>query len=347
MRTLLLTTLYQNQPFSGRTANPKDLTNIPKPFVFFRIHAIIRAKKYKGGDFVTFQQLQYLLEVRDTKSISKAAANLFISNSSVSAAVSNLEEELGFAIFNRSQKGLVPTANGLRILEYAERICKIYDQMGEVRNDTVRHFKVSFRGYYPLSHAFARLLKENRNRSDIRFHATSLLRDEMIRQIANQELELSLIVYFEPRVRVLEAKLAKYGLEFQVLKTVPAAVMVGPGHRLYDAVSVNPRDLEDDMIVDVQAMPIVRSDYLHGVMCFKPENVLICNNGSTQHIIEQGLAYSITVMPPEHERKKSICRYVPLTGVNHQVILVTNPNTPLSPEGIRFLELLDEELDKI
>lgn len=296
---------------------------------------------------MTFQQLQYLLEVRNTKSISKAATNLFVSNSSISAAVSNLEEELGFPIFNRSQNGLMPTPNGLRILEYAERICKIYDQMGDVRNDTIRRFKVSFRGYYPLSHAFARLVKENRHRSDISFHATSMLRDEMIRQMVNQELEISLIVYFEPRVRLLEAKLAKHGLEFQVLKTVPAVVKVGPGHRLYDAKSVSPRDLEDDMIVDANAMPIVRSDYLHGVMCFKPENVLVCDNGAAQHIIEEGLAYSITVMPPEHEEEKSICHFIPLTGVNHQVILVTNPNTPLSPEGIRFLELLDEELDKV
>ena len=204
--------IIANAPAHGKNSKPERPYKYSETLCNFRNTCYNGSKKYKGGDFVTFQQLQYLLEVRDTKSISKAAANLFISNSSVSAAVSNLEEELGFAIFNRSQKGLVPTGNGLRILEYAERICKIYDQMGEVRNDTVRHFKVSFRGYYPLSHAFARLLKENRHRSDIRFHATTLLRDEMIRQIANQELELSLIVYFEPRVRVLEAKLAKYGL---------------------------------------------------------------------------------------------------------------------------------------
>lgn len=296
---------------------------------------------------MTFQQLQYLLEVRNTKSISKAATNLFVSNSSISAAVSNLEEELGFPIFNRSQKGLVPTANGLRILEYAERICKIYDQMGEVRNDSLRRFKVSFRGYYPLCHAFARLIRENHHRTDISFYATSMLRDEMIRQMVNQELELSIIVYFEPRVRLLEGKLARHGLEYQVLKTVPAVVKVGPGHRLYDARSVNPRDLEDDMIVDAGTMPIVRSDYLHGVMCFKPENVLVCDNGAAQHIIEEGLAYAITVLPPVHEQVQSICHHIPLTGVNHQVILVTNPNTPLSPEGIRFLELLNEELDKV
>ena len=174
-----------------------------------------------------------------------------------------------------------------------------------------------------------------------------MIRDNMIRQIVNQELELSLIVYFEPRVRLLEAKLAQNGLEYRILKTVPAAVQVGPGHRLYNAASVSPRDLENDMIVDNGSLPVVRSDYLHGVMYFKPENILVCEGGIASHVIREGLAYAITVMPPEHERKNSIFHYIPLTGVNHQVILVTNPNTPLSPEGVRFLELLDEELDKV
>lgn len=296
---------------------------------------------------MTFQQLQYLLEVQQTKSISKAASNLFVSNSSISAAVGSLEEELGFPIFNRSQKGLLPTANGLRVLEYAERICKIYDQMNNVRNNTLRHFKISFRSYYPFSRAFAHLVEENLHREDITFSSVALIRDEMIRRLANQELELSLIAYFEPRVRILESKLTKYGLEFQVLKRVPAAVQLGPGHRLYNATSLHPRDLENDVIVDNPSLPLIRSDFLHGVMYFKPENVIACDGNAASLLIRKGLAYTITVMPPEEERNNGVFRFIPLTGVDHLLILVTNPNHPLSPEGIRYLELLNEELDKI
>ena len=58
---------------------------------------------------MTFQQLQYLLEVSRTGSISGAAKNLFLAQSSVSASISNLEEELGFPIFIRSKKGVIPT----------------------------------------------------------------------------------------------------------------------------------------------------------------------------------------------------------------------------------------------
>ena len=296
---------------------------------------------------MTFQQLQYLLEVRQTKSISKAAANLFVSNSSVSAAVSSLEDELGCAIFNRTQSGLSPTAKGRQILEYAARICKTFDQMNDVRNNNMTRFKVSFRPYAPFSKAFTRLIEENAGRQDIAFRSTTLLRDSMISQLANQELELSLIVYFEARVRLLETKLNKAGLQYRVLKTVPAAVKVGPGHRLYNATSVSTRELEKERIVDNGSLPLVNSDFLHGVMDFPPENVIVCDNMSAEMLIMKGLAYTITVMPPEGSTDGSPFHFIPLTGVDHLIILVTNPECPLSPEGNRFLELLDEELDKI
>lgn len=296
---------------------------------------------------MTFQQLQYLLEVQQTKSISKAASNLFVSNSSVSASISNLEEEMGFPIFTRSQKGLVPTAKGLQILERAARICKIYDQMNEVKNDNLTRFKISFRPYSPFSKAFARLIEENADRNDIRFSSVTLMRDAMISQLASQELELSLIAYFEPRVRLLETKLTKHGLHHRILKSVPTAVKVGPGHKLYNATSLTPRELENERIVDNPSLPVVNSDFLHGVMEFRPENIIACDSKSAGYLLESGLAYTITVMPPEEEQKNSPCRFIPLIGVDHLLILVTNPERPLSPEGIRFLELLDEELDKI
>jgi hypothetical protein len=92
---------------------------------------------------------------------------------------------------------------------------------------------------------------------------------------------------------------------------------------------------------------MVSSDFLHGVMDFQPENVIVCDGRTADILVSKGLAYSITVMPPEEQQAQSEFRYIPLTGVDHLVILVTNPEHPLSPEGNRFLELLDEELDKI
>ena len=68
---------------------------------------------------MTIQQLQYILEVHRTGSISKAANNLYLAQPNLSNAIRSLEQELGFPVFIRSNKGIRPTEQGLLVLEEA------------------------------------------------------------------------------------------------------------------------------------------------------------------------------------------------------------------------------------
>ena len=68
---------------------------------------------------MTFQQIRYLLEIHRTGSVAAAAKALYLVPSSLSIAVSNLEQELGCRIFERTRSGMVPTSEGLEILRYA------------------------------------------------------------------------------------------------------------------------------------------------------------------------------------------------------------------------------------
>ena len=47
---------------------------------------------------MTIQQLQYILEVHRTGSISKAANNLYLAQPNLSNAIRSLEQELGFPV---------------------------------------------------------------------------------------------------------------------------------------------------------------------------------------------------------------------------------------------------------
>ncbi|MGO4375948.1 LysR family transcriptional regulator, partial [Paenibacillus sp. MCAF20] len=55
---------------------------------------------------MTLQQLKYVIEVANRGSINEAAKRLFISQPSLSNAIKDLEEEMGIAIFDRSNKGI-------------------------------------------------------------------------------------------------------------------------------------------------------------------------------------------------------------------------------------------------
>ena len=68
---------------------------------------------------MTFQQLTYVVEISKCGSINKAAHKLFLSQSGISTAVRELEEELGIKFFVRSNRGVEFTPEGKEFLGYA------------------------------------------------------------------------------------------------------------------------------------------------------------------------------------------------------------------------------------
>ena len=68
---------------------------------------------------MTLQQLTYIKMTAECGNITEAAEKLFISQPSLSAAIHNLEKEMGVTIFVRSKKGVVLTREGEELLSYA------------------------------------------------------------------------------------------------------------------------------------------------------------------------------------------------------------------------------------
>ena len=61
---------------------------------------------------MTLQNLRYIVEVARCRSFSKAAQSLFMTQSALSAAVRETEEELGIQIFRRTNRGVTLTVDG-------------------------------------------------------------------------------------------------------------------------------------------------------------------------------------------------------------------------------------------
>lgn len=55
---------------------------------------------------MNIQQLTYIVEIANCKSISRAAEYLFVSQPALSQQIRNLEKELGYRVFHRTSKGL-------------------------------------------------------------------------------------------------------------------------------------------------------------------------------------------------------------------------------------------------
>ena len=71
-------------------------------------------------------QLEYLIAVEKYGSISRAARELYTSQSSISTSIKTLETELGVEVLRRGTKGVHITAEGQYILENAKSSVSVW-----------------------------------------------------------------------------------------------------------------------------------------------------------------------------------------------------------------------------
>lgn len=294
---------------------------------------------------MTFQQLQYLLEIHHTGSASKAAKNLFVSQPSISASLSTLENELGFPIFTRNQQGLLPTPEGKLVIEYAKRICSTHALLTNIQKGQRHAFRLSSNSYVPINRAYGRLIEENKHREDITFSAIHCSVSQTKQKLLSCELDVGILFTLSSWASEIQKQLDSLGLEWQVIKSVPIVIRIGPKHPLYHVPELSPMDFKDDCLIEGPCKEISQSVF-RGILPINQKRVIICNNNDmNNHFVSQGLGYSVGVKFSDYITQHFGLRYVPLTGYTYEVIVITNPIQAPTPEVSRFLELLTEEFE--
>lgn len=76
---------------------------------------------------MNYSDLLYIKTIVETKNISQAAKQLFISQPSLSRALQKMEASVGTPLFNRTKIGMVPTEAGLEFYNCACNIINIYE----------------------------------------------------------------------------------------------------------------------------------------------------------------------------------------------------------------------------
>lgn len=102
--------------------------------------------------------LKYAVEVEKTRSINKAAENLYMGQPNLSRAIKDLEESLGITIFNRTPRGITMTPQGEEFLQYAKKILKQIDEVEAIYTqgkNQKQTFSVSVPRSSYISYAFA------------------------------------------------------------------------------------------------------------------------------------------------------------------------------------------------
>ncbi|SFQ38869.1 LysR family transcriptional regulator [Salibacterium halotolerans] len=169
---------------------------------------------------MTLQQLRYVIEVAKQRSISKAAHRLFISQPSLSNAIKELENELGIAIFSRTNKGIVITSEGSDFLGYARQVIEQTDLLenryANAAQPPQQHFSVSAQHYAFAVSAFVKLLK-NYNRDEYEFTLRETRTYEIIDDVKNLRSEIGILYVNDFNQQVIRKFLREGNLTFHEL----------------------------------------------------------------------------------------------------------------------------------
>ena len=140
---------------------------------------------------------EYVIEIVECGSINKAAQKLFLSQSGISTAVRELENELGIRVLARSNRGVEFTPEGKEFLGYAvsllEQKQRIESLYGESRSTIAPvHFSVSTQRYPFTEDAFLEMLQQNQeNRYQYTLKETSM--DGVIDDVYDHRADIGVI----------------------------------------------------------------------------------------------------------------------------------------------------------
>lgn len=85
---------------------------------------------------MTLQQLQYVVALEHHRSFARAADACGITQPTLSKMISKLEEGLDVALFDRTNRRVVPTAIGTEIARQARRVVSEADRIGQIVAET-------------------------------------------------------------------------------------------------------------------------------------------------------------------------------------------------------------------
>lgn len=195
---------------------------------------------------MTLQQLTYLVTVAECGNITEAAERLFISQPSLSAAIHNLEKEMGITAFSRSNKGVTVTRDGEELLSFARMLLEQADIMkdhfvtGEKRNPK---FSVSCQHYSFAVNAFVDLINEyDADRYSFILRETQT--GEIIEDVSSGKSELGILYLSEHNEEVLTKMLKNNQLVFEELFVASPHVFISKDHPLAAQKMIHVDDLK-------------------------------------------------------------------------------------------------------
>ncbi|WP_029871817.1 LysR family transcriptional regulator [Rhizobium leguminosarum] len=193
----------------------------------------------------TLRQVQFFVAVAEQGSVTRAAQNLSISQSSVTEALKELESDLGVELFERHSRGLTITHSGHQFLRHATKILASvsdartsFSGQQSTLSGTLNIGVTSLVAGYVLSDLLARY---RRACPDIEVSAIEDNGGYLEHLLVGGELDVAVMVISNLRDRM--------ALQAEILETSPYRLWLPMGHPLVSADIISVADIAREPLI--------------------------------------------------------------------------------------------------
>lgn len=196
---------------------------------------------------MTLAQLKYVIAVANANSMSEAARSLFIAQPSLSAAIKELEAEIGMVLFHRTNRGISLTPEGEEFIGYARQVVEQYELMeSKYINQTAvkKKFSVSMQHYTFAVNAFIEMVKQF-GMDEYEFAVRESRTYDVIEDVSSFKSEIGILYVNDFNRKVLEKIFKEKELEFHEILNCQIYVYIAKSHPLAGKKVITLQELQD------------------------------------------------------------------------------------------------------
>lgn len=299
---------------------------------------------------MTLQQLRYCLEVSQTGSISKAAQNLFVTQPSLSKAISDLETEMNITIFYRTNRGATLSEEGSQFLAYARQIMEpvnLLEQKYKSEQPSRRVFGISSQHYAFVVQAFTELVREY-DGAAYDFSLRESQTFQILEDVRTGHSELGVLYLSNFNREVVLRLIRNSDLQFYSLKVAEPHVFLSAHHPLANQSRVSLSDLRDYPRLSYEQArqdTFYLAEELHSTE-ESPKNIVVTDRATLFNLVTGLNGYTISSGALSSELGGTEIVAIPLESQEHMDIGYVCPlDRPLSPLAKDYLQKLEATLE--
>lgn len=202
-------------------------------------------------------QLEYFIKVAECGSITKAAQKLYLSQPSLTKAISGLESEYGVKLLRRTSKGISLTSKGRDFLQYARNAvdsCNILEQaFGKKGNPLVQRIAIASQQFDFIYDILLKLYGEN-EKELLQIDFIESDRGEIIEKVEKRMADIGLLVLSEEDSKGFKTEVAQRRLEAHTLDRSGVYVCMGRHSKLFgrDSVDILEAEKYPHLVLDTE-----------------------------------------------------------------------------------------------